>query len=236
MNKVAIHQPNFVPWLGYFYKIHYADIFIFLDNVQVPNRGFANRNKIKTLQNTSQWLTVPLKSAPSGYAIYNDAMIDYEQKWQNKQLKTLKQNYSKAPFFDLHFPPLEGIINTKFDDLSALNITLINYILNFLEIRKKTFQASQLNTEVLSATERLIKLCKMVEGTHYITGKGGLNYMDTSLFNQSNIQVAVSNFTYPSYNQLGDIFIDNLSILDVIFNCSKEQILRFFATQKSLLE
>lgn len=215
---VAIHQPNFLPWIGYFYKILKCDIFVFLDNVQYTKNSFINRNKIKTSQG-EMWLTVPV-SFDFGQKIL-EVKINNNSDWKEKHIKTLELNYKKAPFFKEIYEMIKGIYNEKkWTYLVDLNITLILEICNYLDIRRKFIRASDLEVEGKS-TELLISIVKKLGGDMYLSGFGGAKYQEEELFEKSNIKLQYYNFKHPIYNQLWGEFISNLSILDLLFNYGK---------------
>ena len=111
MNKiVAIHQPNFLPWLGFFYKMLKADLFVFLDNVQFSKNSYQNRVRIKTSQG-QQWLTIPVFH--SFGQLTNEVQINNKENWREKHLKTLEMNYKRTPYFKIIYNMLESIYFKK---------------------------------------------------------------------------------------------------------------------------
>ncbi|HOC02761.1 MAG TPA: WbqC family protein [bacterium] len=216
---IGIHQPNFLPWLGYFYKITKSDIFVLLDNVQYTKNSFINRNKIKTSQG-DHWLTVPV-SFKFGDLI-KDVTIDNNIDWRKKHLKTFELNYKKAPHFDEIYNFLERVYYKKeWIFLADFNIELIVEICCFLDMNKKFIKASSLNI-LGKSTDLLINIVKNLNGDIYLSGKGGQQYQDESKFNKENIKLIYSDFKHPVYRQLWGEFIENLSIIDILFNLGKE--------------
>ncbi len=213
---VGIHQPNFLPWIGYFYKIGKSDVFVFLDNVQYAKNSFINRNKIKTPQGAA-WLTVPV-SFKFGQLI-NEVKINNETKWREKHLKTLEMNYKKANFFDDIFEIIKKIYYLRdWQNLSDFNISLIKSIVSYFGLDKSFVKSSALGVRAKS-TELLIQIVKKVGSDVYLSGFGGVKYQDEGLFKKGGINLEYYNFHHPTYTQLWGRFIPNLSMIDLLFNC-----------------
>jgi len=222
---VAIHQPNFFPWLGYFYKIYKADIFIFLDNVQFSRGSYTNRTLIKA-KNDKKWLTVPVKAKLG--TLINQVIIYNEKNWKRSHIEIIKLFYKNAPYFKEIFPLIEEIYffkNWKY--LVDLNEYFILKIAKILNLNKRIVKASDLNINGKS-TELLVKLVKAVGGTTYLSGIGGKKYIDEELFRKENIKLIYSDFKHPTYPQLGENFIPGLSILDFLFNCGFEKLMQIY--------
>lgn len=216
---VAIHQPNFLPWIGYFYKIAKSDIFVFLDNVQYTKNNFINRNKIKTPQGVI-WLTIPI-SFKFGQLI-NEVKINNKTDWREKHLKTLEMNYKRASSYEDVFKIIKGAYYLKdWQNLSDFNINLIKTIISYLGLNKPIIKSSSLDVQGKS-TKLLIQLVKKVEGNVYLSGLGGAKYQEEELFKKEGIKLAYYNFAYPIYKQLWSKFIPNLSVIDLFFNYGKE--------------
>jgi hypothetical protein len=226
---IGIHQPNFVPWLGYFYKIKKCDTFVYLDNVQYTKNSFQNRNKIKT-PNGAQWLAIPVLTKGKFGQATNEVEVNPTEKWQEKILKTLEMNYKKAPFFARYFEPLKKIVETNSSaKLSDICITLNEWICAELGIDTRRAKASELAlSPELKSTDLLIAICKKLAGTTYLSGTGGSNYQEEEQFKKNNIELIYSKFKFPEYKQLWSDFIPNLSVLDTLFNCGPE-VLKFLA-------
>ncbi len=218
---IAIHQPNFLPWLGYFYKIANADLFVLLDDVQYTKNSFINRNKIKT-PNGSMWLTIPVITSDKFGQKINEVEIKEPIKTANKILNTLKANYSRAEHFKVFFPEFESIINRYYNSLSILNTELILWVCRVLEINTKIISSSKLNVSSNEGTFRLVEICKSIGADTYLSGFGGNKYQDENIFLQNNISLKISEFKHPAYTQLWGNFEFNLSVVDLIFNCGPE--------------
>lgn len=224
MTIVGIHQPNFAPWIGYFYKIQKSDIFVFLDDVQFSKGSYQNRVKIKT-PNGSLWLTVPVITKGKNFPKTNEIEINYKENWITKHLKTLEASYKKAEYFDKYYPILKVIYEKKHKLLTTFCTDLIFEILNQLEINNKKIVCTS-DFEIdnnLSATDRLIYICQKLNATTYLSGKGGIKYQDEILYKENNIKLIYTDFNVFEYNQLwkGE-FEAGLSIIDYLFNCDGE--------------
>jgi len=214
---LSIHQPNFLPWLGYFNKIRKSDIFIILDNVQIPRgKSVANRNKIKSPQGEHE-LVVPL-SKPKGHdgkVTYNMAQIA-DHKWSKKALKAIKMNYSKAEFFEKYYPFLENLFAQK--DFAKMNIDFIKYVVSELNINTTLKLLSNLNDNLGNKNELIVNLCWHFNAKVYLSGKGAKKYNDPNYMNKNGIQLIYQEFEHPVYKQLHNDFIPYLSILDLLMN------------------
>lgn len=232
VNVAGIHQPNYIPWLGYFYKIFCSDIFVLLNDVQFSKGTVGNRNKIKTLQGTELLLTAPIVHKNGDFLNYNKVEIDYKANWQKKHLSSIRQNYSKSPNFKQIFDGFESIVNTRFPNLAELNIALILYFIKLLGINTKIVCSSEIQKDLGTQTERLINICKYFGANTYLSGKGGSNYQDENLFASNGIKLEYTNYKPFEYRQLTEPFIPNLSILDVLFNCKTDDVLAYFNSLK----
>lgn len=219
---VGIHQPNYIPWIGYFYKILNSDVFVILDDVQYIKNSFINRNKIKTPQGDC-WLTVPVCYKGNFGSNINEVKINNELKWNDRHLKTISMNYSKAKYFNKYYEDIYNIIKSEYTYIDQLNINLITYFCKQLKIHTKIVKSSELNVNG-NSTERLINICKTLKADTYLSGKGGEKYQDEDMYRKNGIKLIYTNFKHPFYTQLWGEFIPNLSILDLLFNCGEESI------------
>ena len=216
---VVIHQPDFMPYLGFFHRLLHADLFIILDDVQFvgnSSRSWTNRDKIKT-QNGDRWLTVSINKAPLNTNI-NEITINYNVDWQNKNLEILRQNYRKADFFNEIFPSIEALYDKKYEKLLHFNMDSIEMLNNFFGIEIDIVFSSELKT-TKTKSERLVELLKQVDATHYLSGVGAKDYHVDEPFKNAGIEVIWQKFQHPIYKQLHGDFIPYLSSIDLLFNC-----------------
>lgn len=215
---VGIHQPNFLPWLGYFNKIIRSDVFILLDDVQFSKGSVGNRNKVKTDKATEAWMTVPLKHLKGSFLTYNEIEIDYASKWNTKLLAVFHSYYRKAPFYKTVREAFEPILMQEYDNLSALNIALIEMVYAELGLKTKMVRSSTLALEVEDKNERILNLCRHFKADVYLSGKGAKAYNDEDLFKEYGIRIVYQEFAHPTYQQINGPFVSNLSIIDALFN------------------
>lgn len=214
--KIAISQPTFLPWQGYFALINYVDEFIFLDDIQFEKRSWQQRNKIKYIGN-ELLLTVPVITKNKYNQKINEVLIDQNSNYIDKHLKTIKLAYSKTKFFELYFPKISDIYNKKFKKLIDLNKNLIDFFLTELNIIKKISFSSDLR---LSENKHFLidKICKLKKCTTYISTKGSQEYLN--LINKKDITYKIKYFDFKNelYQQTTGSFIKFLSIVDLLFN------------------
>lgn len=218
---VAIHQPQYLPWLGYFDKMDRSDVFIFLDNVQFKKNEWQNRNKIKTSEGW-QWLSVPVIHRFT-QKIY-EVEINNTVQWGRKHLNALVTNYSKASFFKEYIGFFERVYAHDWNNLVDINIHIIKYLTKILGILdKKLVLASELDTRE-EPTERLIDICRQEGGDVYLSGKDGAKYMNTEKFKEEGIKIIFQDYKHPRYAQLFGSFEPYLSIIDLLFNCGPKSL------------
>ena len=219
---VSAHQPHFLPWLGYFNKVACSDVFVWLEDVQFRKNYFQNRTKIKA-NKEELWLTLPVKKGKLEENI-NEVVIVKGREF-SKLAKTLKNYYSKTPFFDVYFNDIETIISNSNDSLNDINFELFNYFIKVLNIKTKIIRSEHLNLEENDPNLRLLELCLQLKATKYIAGKGSRNYMNESLFNEIEVEILWQKFPIETINypQTKGDFISGLSILDVLFNVGPEK-------------
>jgi len=218
---IAVHQPNYIPWAGFFYKIIKSDVFVLLDNVQFSRRSFTHRNRVKGSQANAIWLTVPVYKKGRFNQKINEVIINKTVNWQRKHFETLKMNYANAPFFHYYKEKLKKIYSKQWEYLSDLNIELLRFVMEELKIKQEIHLASQLNVKG-KKTRLLLAVIKKLDGDTYLSGSGGRNYLDEALFKKEKIGILYYKYSSFIYPQLWGRFIPNLSILDLLFNCGSE--------------
>lgn len=219
--KVAISQSNYIPWKGYFDNIAAVDEFVLYDDMQYTKRDWRNRNKIKT-PNGLKWLTVPVEVKGKFYQKINETHIS-DPNWNTKHLDLLKQNYKKAKCFDEVIDFIEQLYqNAIHSTISEINHHFLSHLCIFLDIDTTLSFSSDYKLLDVDKTERLVELCKQIEGGVYYTGSAAKSYMDEQLFLDQGIQVCYFDYSgYQPYTQLYSDFEHGVSILDLIFNEGK---------------
>jgi hypothetical protein len=210
---LSAHQPQFMPWLGYFAKMLNCDVFVALDDVQFKKNEWQNRNRIWS-DRGGRWLTAPvLHKFPQNI---NDTAVNNSGRWKEKQLRTLEQTYSKAPGFPFAWKGVERFYSAEYEKLSAINSVSMEMLRGFLDVRGRVELSSRFPVEG-AASLRLVNLCRKFGADTYLAGAGGRDYMDMELFERAGIKVVFQEFRHPVYGQFGGEFISNLSALDLVF-------------------
>ena len=222
---IFVHQPEYMPWLGFFDKLARCDTFVIYDDAQYQHGGFHNRNKIRTMQGW-EWLTVPISHGHP--QTIKDVKISGAE-WVNKQLSIITQNYEKTPYFNDYFPKIKEAINFNHELLIGLNLNLIKVIAEILNIKANMVRSSEFPYSGKEKNEKLVSMCKFMGADTYLSGSGGKSYVNEAMFAESKIKVQWHNYEHPTYRQRFEGFQPNLSIIDLLFNAgpqSKEIILK----------
>ncbi|MGA1823660.1 MAG: WbqC family protein [bacterium] len=212
----AIHQPQYMPWLGYMNKIASVDVFVLLDTVQYKKNEWQNRNQIKTATG-SQWITTPVSYHYPQKIM--EVEINNTVRWGAKHSASLITNYNKAPYFKTYADFFHDIFSKKWDLLVDLNIQIIEFLTTIWGLNTDIIRASNINMDEQNPTTRLITICKALGADTYLSGKDGAQYMDLEQFADNGIQVVFQKFSAKTYPQLFNEFIPNLSSIDLLFNC-----------------
>lgn len=220
---VAIMQPTYLPWLGYFGLMKSVDLFIILDSVQFARRSWQQRNQIKTA-NGPIWLTVPVLSKGKRDQLINEVEIDLDRDFPRNHIKTLELNYKKTPHFDAYMPSLLTSFNYGSNYLTDLTVALITSIRDALGITTPMRRASSFGA-VGSNADLLASLCELAGATEYISPPGSKEYLDKSdAFVKCGIPLYYFEYTHPQYPQRYGDFIPFMSIVDLLFNCGPESL------------
>jgi hypothetical protein len=186
--KITIHQPDFIPWLGFFEKIALSDIFVILDDVQFLKRGFHNRDKLIINQHPA-WVTVPVQNKGNYKSIIKDIKICYNNNWKKKIIENIKHNYNKSKNFNKFFTDIEIILNKDFKYLLDLNLAFIEFMMNIFNIEnKRIIFSSSLNIKNKNNL-RILEIIQKCNCNYYITGQGSKDYLDVDVFNENNIKI-----------------------------------------------
>ena len=190
-----------------------------MDNTQYDKK-FTNRNKI-IVPNDWTWLTVPINKSDK-FLLNKDVRINNEINWKSIHWKKLTRSYTNSNFFKTFSSEFENIYKKNWELLFDFNFELLNWIIDFLNIKIEIIKESELDTSGKS-TERLVNICKSVDATTYVSGIGGVNYIDENSFKKNSISLEYQNFTHPIYEQnLSSEFIPNLSIIDYMSNVGQD--------------
>ena len=218
--RVAVHQPQYIPWLGYFHKIASSDLFVLLDTVQYKKREFQNRNRIKTPAGPL-WLTIPVLTKGSYLQKISEVQIDNQERWAEKHRHSLERNYAHAPYYKKYRDFLEEIYGQEWASLIEVNMATIKYLCQALNLDTPIMLESTIGT-TQTQTARIIEICQKVKADIYLSGQGAKDYLDENLLAQNGITLEYQEFVHPVYPQLYGPFIPYLSTLDLIFNCGPD--------------
>lgn len=215
---ISIHQPAYLPWLGYFDKIQRSDYFIYLDSVQLEKNSYTYtyRNKIKTPQG-STWLTIPLKTKGYTTNSIRDIRIDNSQHWKKKHLKNIFFNYKKAKFFDEVYPKIALLYEVDFDFFSDLAYQHMVFWLKEFNINTKIVKSSTLNIES-KKSDLVLDLCSNFRASKYLSGALGKDYLKEGGFDHHQIKIEYQNYRHPVYRQVNGEFLPYMGIVDFWMN------------------
>jgi hypothetical protein len=220
---VAAHQPNFLPWLGFFDKLARADRLVLLDDVQFPRTSAGTwSNRVRVLVGgRAAWLTVPVMR--DGLQAIREVRIDDRQPWRRKAIRTLEQSYRRAPHFADVFPVVRELLEHDTDRLAELNETSIRRLAELIGIDAgKLARQSRIGAEG-RATELLIALVRAVGGTAYLSGDGADGYQEEGAYGEAGLQLRLQGFRHPVYPQPASEFVPGLSIVDALMNVGAER-------------
>lgn len=214
---VAMHQPNYLPWIGLFAKLCLADTLIVYDTAQYEKNSVINRNKIRTKEG-SVYLTVPVGKWPCHTRIIDVSLPECDN-WKKNHWKSLCTYYGRAPFFHRYGPALADLYRRDFTSLAVLNLAIIQYMLECFQISIEIVKASDLKVDsTLQKTDLMVALLEAVGAEVYLSGPSGREYLEFDKFPQSGIALRFSRFIHPVYRQAFPGFQPNMSAVDLLFN------------------
>jgi hypothetical protein len=214
----VILQPSYIPWRGYFHQIQKADLFMFYDDVQYDDRGWRNRNRVKTAGGT-KWLTIPVLSQGVQLAKtpIKDIRIHWDRPWGRKHLATLLHSYAQAPFFERYRALVEGFYERRDECLADFTIDVTKALAAELGLSKTRFlRSSELGVQG-TKTDRLLALLAAVGADHYISGPSARGYIDEGKVEAAGVTLEYMSYDYPPYEQLHPPYDPAVSVLDLLF-------------------
>ena len=215
--KVAIHQPNFIPWIGLFDKINAVNKFIVFDHVQATRgKSWLNRNKI-VFKNELRWLSIPIRK--KNYQLIKDVEINYDSDFIKSHLGIIKQEYYKTPNFSYFFDFFSELYNKKHKYIKDLNMSIIRFFCDELRIETEFILSSDIidknkYIQNLSGNDLVLELCKIVGSTTYLSGTGCKDFILPNTFKKQNIKFI---FQKTNFNEYSSENGEQLSILDHSF-------------------
>lgn len=232
---LTAHQPNFMPYSGFFSKAMLADIFAITDNLQYVVREWQNRNRIR-VRNGWEWLTVPVLTKNHFKKTISEICVNNKQAWRRKHWRKLLINYGSSPFFETYEKFFEKLYSQEWKNLAELNETIILYIFKELNVNAKVVRTSGQNISG-QKTDFLINLCTRFGADTYLSGPGGKAYVDEGKFEDHGIRLVYQDYSPQIYGQRYEPFIPDLSVIDMMFNCGSDaaqEIIRNFSPSVNL--
>lgn len=219
---VTIHQPEFLPWLGFIDKIRQCDIFVLLDSVQFEKNYFQNRNKLRTPWGTT-WLTIPVFTKGRFGQTIREVRVRNEDSWRRKHCQSLGQHYGSAPFFDKYFPAIQALYDQSWDLLAEFNISVIHCVADAFGLSRRFVRSSELGV-VGEKSELLANICKAMGANVYLSGISGKDYLEEFHFDSAGISVRYQDFRHPMYRQCYQPFLPMMSSVDLLFNAGPDSL------------
>ncbi|MDF2531603.1 MAG: WbqC-like family protein [Clostridia bacterium] len=219
LKTVVIHQPDFLPYLGFFDRLLKSNLFVVFDDVQYVDRGWINRDKIKT-PSGKKWITIGVQKASRDTKI-NDIKLAATD-WKDRHLSMIYENYRKAAYYDEVIPYVQALYDFECEMLIDFTMKSIVMLLELFDIKIDIVYASSLQATGKS-NERLVSVLNKVQAAKYLSGIGARAYYQPMPFESAGIQVVWQEFHHPVYPQLYGEFIPYLSSMDLFFNCGIRQ-------------
>lgn len=218
----TIHQPNYLPYLGFFEKAYNSDVFVLYDTTQFKKNDWQNRNKL-CVNNGWQWISMPVIH-DFGQKI-NEVKIKDPSKNLAKNWRSIKVIYGRAPFFKDYSPVYEDIYNSQIELVSELNTKIILAAASQLGLKTKFIKNSEMPPIDTKSTQALIDINKNAGADTYIAGAEGINYLDMDLWNSSGLKIIFQKYHHPVYTQFNSPeFQPYMNILDLLFNCGPDSL------------
>lgn len=214
---VAIMQPTYLPWLGYFDLMDQCDTFVLLDSVQFDRRSWQQRNRVKTPQG-ELWLTVPVRSKGRRESKISEVEIDRSQRFEETHIRTFEHFYAKAPFYRDSIDELAAILRKGHTHLAELTIELIGWLRERLGLEGELVRSSTLGVEG-KKVELLVAICQRLGADRYISPPGAREYIEEdNLFPEHGIELCYHAYRHSEYRQLHGPFVPQLSVVDLLLN------------------
>jgi hypothetical protein len=223
--EVAIMQPTYLPWIGYFAMIDRVDQFIYLDSVQFARRSWQQRNRIKSA-NGELMLTVPVSSKGRRDQLISETSILWASGFAPKHVRAIESAYRQAPFFEAYFGDLKAALLKEQPSLADYTIALIEFLCGAFNIVTLRRRSSDLAAEGHKAS-LLAALCKKVGATSYLSAPGSQEYIEESdAFERAGISVRYHRYDHPVYPQGKGGFVSYMAAIDLLFHCGGDEGLR----------
>lgn len=221
--SVVIHQPDFMPYIGFFHRFLKSDLYVVLDNVQYSNgssKSLQNRDKVKGIDG-EEWLTICVQKTRLHTKI-NEVLLSKNVDWKEKNIAIIKKNYKDTKYFSEIWTYIEKLYQHECEKMMDFNLKSIEILMELFDVKTEIILASTLNPQGKS-NELIVDILKKVNANTYISGVGAKDYYDPKLYNDANIKIIWQDFKHPIYPQLYGTFMPYLSSIDLLFNCGIEE-------------
>jgi hypothetical protein len=222
LKTVAIMQPTYLPWLGYFDLIDRVDCFVYLDDVQLAKRSWQVRNRVKT-PSGEQYISIPIeKSSSREETLISSAKLSTMVDWKNKHLNTVRQNYRKSKYYTEVMLFYEALVVADMTYLSDLTIPIIEAVCQRIGITTKTMRSSSIASKEGNKDDLLASICRILNAETYVSAPGSADYINRDneggAFSEQGINLLYHQYEHPVYHQLGDLFLPYMGVIDLLFN------------------
>ena len=220
---VTVHQPHYMPWLGYLHRMARADLFIVLDHVQFERGNYQNRTMIR-VNGEPRWLTVPVVQRSQKERIaekqIDNALAGTPRWWSSAHFQTIRHAYREAPFGARYLPELRRILETRWERVVELDAAMLDFLRGAYGVTTKVLRSSELNVAG-AKSELILNLCRAVGADTLLAGLGGSRaYLDKAEFERQGVRIVYQEFSHPKHAQCGAApFSPGLSSLDMLLNC-----------------
>lgn len=228
--KLAIMQPYFFPYIGYFQLVNAVDKFVFYDDVNYIKSGWINRNRL-FLSGAVRYITVPLVAA-SSFEKINRTRVRGENDWSEQMLSVIHQSYAKAPHYRAVANLIEEVLNSQNEYISELAKNSIIAVANYLEIENDFFGSSTVyENQELRSVDRVLDICKKEKATEYWNLPGGKDLYSPETFKNEGVELRIINVEITPYQQIASDFQSGLSIIDVLMFNNRESIKKVLSVE-----
>lgn len=225
-NNIAVMQPYFFPYIGYFYLINSVDLFVSFDDVNFIKKGWINRNRI-LLNNSDHKICLSIQKMSQNKKI-NESFISEPQEEKKILLRLIIEAYKKAPYFDENIEKIKALILLKEDNIAVYNTQNLQSLSEYLDIKTKFIYSSQVPQDINAIREyKILNILQNFGATTYINASGGVDLYDRSFFSKYNIDLKFVSTCPAIYKQGKNKFIENLSIIDVLMYAGKSKLIEF---------
>jgi hypothetical protein len=224
--KLAIMQPYFMPYLGYFALISHVDQFILFDTPQYIRHGWIERNRVLKLNGEPMYIKIPLLKHHQNTAIYNIS-INNAIDWKSKIFAQLGHYKKTAPYYKNVIELLETIFEDEYTSIVDINYISLKILCKYLDIKTPIYIWSEMNLEIEPVTapdEWALNISKVLKATSYFNPPGGRSFFDNDKYDKAGIELKFLEMEAESYKQFGQDFVSYLSVIDVMMFCDKDEI------------